>query len=192
MHWQDRILKEQEKHPGFMGSELFKPVKGVQDRWVVAFRFDTREHLEEWLNSEAREKLLTEGHEYFGAYDVRKIGSAFGAWFRFGEGTAGGVPSNWKQTMSVVLALYPTVMILNLTVGDWLSRLRVPGYLALFISNVLSVSVLTWLLMPLVNRALAFWLVPSRARSVGVHVAGAAVVAACCLVIITIFGLTTG
>ncbi|WP_327276996.1 antibiotic biosynthesis monooxygenase [Streptomyces sp. NBC_01224] len=192
IHWQDKILKEQERHPGFMGSELFKPVKGVQDRWVVAFRFDTREHLEGWLNSEAREKLLTEGRDYFGSYDVRKIGSAFGAWFRFGEGTGEGVPSNWKQAMSVVLALYPTVMILNLTVGDWLSRHKVPGYLALFISNVLSVSVLTWLLMPLVTRALAFWLLPGRARSVGVHVAGAAVVAVSCLVIITIFGLTTG
>ncbi|MFB7184472.1 antibiotic biosynthesis monooxygenase [Streptomyces sp. NPDC056230] len=192
LHWQDKILKEQERHPGFMGSELFRPVKGVQDRWVVAFRFDTREHLDEWLGSEAREGLLTEGHEYFGSYDVRKIGSAFGSWFRFGEGAGEEAPPNWKQAMSVVLALYPTVMILNLTVGDWLGRLGVPGYLALFISNVLSVSVLTWLLMPLVNRALAFWLLPARARSVGAHAAGAALVAVCYLVIITVFALTMG
>ena len=40
-----------------------------------------------------------------------------------------------------------------------------PGYVALFFGNVLSVSILTWLLMPLVNRAFAFWLWPSRARS---------------------------
>ncbi|MFF8914799.1 antibiotic biosynthesis monooxygenase [Streptomyces sp. NPDC015032] len=192
MHWQDKILREQERRPGFMGSELFRPVQGIQDRWVVAFRFDTREHLEEWLGSEAREKLLAEGREYFGSYDVRKIGSAFGAWFRFGEGAQeGGTPPNWKQAMSVVLALYPTVMILNLTVGDWFTRLGVPGYLALFISNVLSVSVLTWLLMPLVTRALAFWLLPARARSARVHIAGAALVAVCYLVIIAVFGLTT-
>ncbi|WP_405681914.1 antibiotic biosynthesis monooxygenase [Streptomyces sp. NBC_01238] len=191
MRWQDKILKEQGRHPGFMGSELFKPVKGVQDRWVVAFRFDTRAHLEEWLNSEARERLLSEGRDYFGSYDVRKIGSAFSGWFRFGQGTEEGAPPNWKQAMSVVLALYPTVMILNLTVGTWLSRLGMAGYLALFISNVLSVSVLTWLLMPLVNRVFAFWLLPSRARSVGVHVTGAVIVAACWAVLITVFGLTT-
>lgn len=192
MRWQDKVLKAQERYPGFMGSELFKPVEGIQDRWVVAFRFDTREHLDEWLDSETREKLLEEGSDSFRSYDVRKIGSAFGGWFRFGEGAEGGIPPNWKQAMSVVLALYPTVMILNLTVGDWFNSLGMPGYLALFISNVLSVSILTWLLMPLVNWALAFWLVPSRARSVRVHVAGAAVVAVCCLVLITIFGLTTG
>ncbi|MFC4608381.1 antibiotic biosynthesis monooxygenase [Streptomyces maoxianensis] len=192
MRWQDKILKAQERQPGFMGSEMFKPVEGVQDRWVVAFRFDTREHLDRWLDSEVREKLLEEGRGYFRSYDVRKIGSAFGGWFRFGEGSDEGVPPNWKQAMSVVLALYPTVMILDLTVGDWFRSLGLPGYLALFISNVLSVSILTWLLMPLVNRALAFWLLPSRARSLRIHVAGAALVAVCCLVLVTIFGLTTG
>lgn len=192
MRWEDKVLKAQERYPGFMGSELFKPVEGVQDRWVVAFRFDTREHLEGWLDSESREKLLEEGRGYFRSYDVRKIGSAFGGWFRFGEGADEGIPPNWKQAMSVVLALYPTVMILNLTVGDWFNSMGMPGYLALFIGNALSVGILTWLLMPLVNRALAFWLLPRRARSLRIHVAGAAVVAVCCLVIITIFGLTTG
>ncbi|MGW1407107.1 antibiotic biosynthesis monooxygenase [Streptomyces sp. NPDC002403] len=192
LRWQDRILKEQERQPGFMGSEMFEPVKGIQDRWVVAFRFDTRQHLEAWLDSDARRRLIEEGHDHFGSYDVRRIGSAFGGWFRFGSGPQEGVPPNWKQAMSVVLALYPTVMVLELTAGDWFKDLGVPGYIALFLSNVLSVSILTWLLMPLVNRALAFWLLPGRARSVRAHVAGAAVVVVCCLVIITVFGLTTG
>jgi hypothetical protein len=68
----------------------------------------------------------------------------------------------------------------------------VPGYLGLFIGNVLSVSILTWLLMPLVNRAFAFWLVPSRARSVRTHIAGAALVALIWGLCITAFALTTG
>ncbi|MFE7772507.1 antibiotic biosynthesis monooxygenase [Streptomyces sp. NPDC057445] len=191
MRWQDKITKEQEKHPGFMGSEMFKPVEGVQDRWVVAFRFDSHEHLDGWLDSEARERLLEEGRDYFRSYDVRKIGSAFGGWFRFGEGADEGIPPNWKQAMSVILALYPTVMILNLTVGDWFTGMGMPGYVALFFGNVLSVCILTWLLMPLVNRVLAWWLLPSRAQSVRVHMAGAAIVAACYLVLLVIFGLTT-
>lgn len=80
------------------------------------FRYDSREHLDEWLESEARVKLLEEGKDYFAAYDVRKIRSAFGAWFRFDREAAGGIPPNWKQAMTVLLALYPTVMVLNLTV----------------------------------------------------------------------------
>lgn len=189
--WQQKILRAQQKCPGFMGSELFEPVAGIQDNWVVVFRFDTRQHLDEWLGSDARGKLLDEGREYFSTYDVRKITSPFSGWFRFGEGEQEGVPPNWKQAMSVVLALYPTVMILNLTVGRGLDSLGTPGYLALFIGNVLSVSALTWLMMPLVNRVLAFWLLPGRARTVGVHVAGAALVAACYALLIVVFGLFT-
>ncbi|MER6358601.1 antibiotic biosynthesis monooxygenase [Streptomyces sp. NPDC001634] len=190
--WQDKTLKTQEKYPGFMGSELFAPVEGIQDRWVVVFRFDTREHLDQWLKSEARRKLLDEGRHYFATYDVREIASAFSGWFRFGKGEQAGVPPNWKQAMSVLLALYPTVMVLNLTVGRALTNAGVPGYLGLFISNVLSVGILTWVLMPMVvNRAFSFWLSPDRPRSRRVDVAGAAVVGLCYAVLITIFGLTT-
>ncbi|MFC3573379.1 antibiotic biosynthesis monooxygenase [Streptomyces yaanensis] len=190
--WQDKILKAQERYPGFMGSELFAPVEGIQDRWVVVFRFDTREHLDQWLESDVREKLLTEGRDYFAGYDVREIASAFSGWFRFGEGEQAGVPPNWKQAMSVLLALYPTVMVLNLTAGRALTDAGVPGYLGLFISNVLSVAILTWFMMPLVvNRALAFWLAPDRPRSRRVDMAGAAVVAVCYAALVALFGLTT-
>ncbi|GAA3036903.1 antibiotic biosynthesis monooxygenase [Streptomyces glomeratus] len=190
--WQEKILAAQRKFPGFMGSELFRPVKGVQDKWVTVFRFDNRQHLDAWLESPERRRLLDEGRESFVSYDVRKVGSAFGSWFRFEQGEEEGAPPNWKQAMSVVLALYPTVKILNITVGPPLDALGVPGYLALFISNVLSVCILTWLLMPLVNRALTFWLVPGRRRSLRIDVAGAAVVVMCWLAFIAIFGLTTG
>jgi antibiotic biosynthesis monooxygenase (ABM) superfamily enzyme len=190
--WQEKILKAQEKYPGFMGSELFRPVEGIQDHWVVVFRYDTREHLEAWLDSGVRERLLEEGRDYFSAYDVRKVGSAFSGWFRFGaSGEGEDIPPNWKQAMSVVLALYPTVMVLNLTAGHEFNSWGVPGYFALFLGNVLSVSILTWLLMPLVNRALAFWLQPRRARTVRVHVAGTAIVVLCWALTILIFGLTT-
>ncbi|QTE01476.1 Antibiotic biosynthesis monooxygenase [Streptomyces cyanogenus] len=188
--WQGKVLRAQQKHPGFMGSELFTPVEGIQDRWVVVFRFDTREHLDQWLQSDVRGKLLDEGREYFADYDVRKIASAFSGWFRFGEGEEAGVPPRWKQAMSVLLALYPTVMVLNLTVGRVLTQLGVAGYLGLFISNVLSVSILTWVLMPVVNRALAFWLAPDRPRSRRTDVRGAAVVTVCYAALLLVFGLT--
>ncbi|MER5392498.1 antibiotic biosynthesis monooxygenase [Saccharopolyspora sp. NPDC002686] len=186
-HWQNKVRKVQEKSPGFMGLELFEPVPGVQEKWVAVFRYDSRAHLDEWLESETRAKLLEEGEDYFAGYDVRKIRSAFGSWFRFdGEGEEG-IPSNWKQAMTVLLALYPTVMVLSLTVGRELGAAGLPGYLSLFIGNVLSVSILTWLLMPLVNKIFAFWLVPGPARVAVTNLAGAAAIVACYLLLLAIF-----
>jgi antibiotic biosynthesis monooxygenase (ABM) superfamily enzyme len=192
IRWQEKTFREQEKSPGFMGSEMFKPVPGIQDNWVVAFRFDTRAHLDEWLDSDQRRKLLREGEASFQSYDVQKVGSAFSGWFRFDEGAQQGAPPNWKQAMSVMLALYPIVMVLNLTAGAWLTHAKVPGYLALFISNLLSVGILTWLAMPLVNRGLAFWLTPGRVRPALTSVAGAVLVAAGWGIFLLIFALTTG
>ncbi|MET7859731.1 antibiotic biosynthesis monooxygenase [Streptomyces sp. NPDC005318] len=189
LRWQEKAFKAQAKSPGFMGSELFRPVEGVQEHWVVVFRFDSREHLDDWLASDVRQTLLEEGRHYFASYDVRKVGSAFSGWFRFGEGEQDSAPPNWKQAMTVLMALYPTVMVLNLTEGHWLDKLGVPGYIGLFIGNVLSVSALTWLLMPLVNRTLAFWLVPGRATTSRVHLAGAAAVVLCYALCLAVFGL---
>ncbi|WP_234341159.1 antibiotic biosynthesis monooxygenase [Streptomyces sp. NRRL S-1813] len=190
--WQEKTLRAQEKAPGFMGSELFKPVEGVQEHWVVVFRFDSREHLDDWLDSDVRAKLLNEGSKYFISYDVRKVGSAFSGWFQFDHDKRGNAPPNWKQAMSVVLALYPTVMVLNLTVGVGLEKLTIREYIGLFLSNVLSVSALTWLLMPIVNRVFAFWLVPSRvAGNRRAQVLGLASVVLCYLVAIGVFGLIT-
>ncbi|MGI8334106.1 antibiotic biosynthesis monooxygenase [Actinomadura scrupuli] len=188
--WQDRVRRAQEKFPGFLGSELFSPVPGIQDNWVAVVRFATRVHLDEWLESDERARLLEQGRGDFVSYDVRKIKSAFSGWFRFDGHEKGTVP-DWKQAMSVILALYPTVMILNLTLGRGLAAAGAPGYLALFLGNVVSVAVLTWPLMPLVNRMLAFWLVPGRAGSLRAEVAGTAVVVVCCLAFVTVFGLTT-
>ncbi|MFC5745034.1 antibiotic biosynthesis monooxygenase [Actinomadura rugatobispora] len=188
LEWQRKTLKAQEKFPGFMGSELFEPVEGIQDRWVVIFRFDSRENLGRWMDSEVRRRLLDEGDECFSDYEVREIRSAFSGWFRF-EGAREGAPPSWKQAMAVLLALYPTVMVLTLTVDREVSGLGAPLYLALFIGNVLSVSILTWVMMPLVNRGLAFWLPPGRSRRV--QVAGAALVVACYVLLIVLFALVT-
>ncbi|MFF2809225.1 antibiotic biosynthesis monooxygenase [Streptomyces sp. NPDC058000] len=192
VRWQDKVLAAQRAFPGFMGSELFRPVKDVQGKWVAVFRFDNRQHLDAWLESPAREKLLDEGRAFFVSYDVRKVGSAFGSWFRFDTSSEEGAPPNWKQAMSVLLALYPTVKVLDLTVGSYFDALGMPGYLSLFLSNVLSVSILTWLLLPLLNRLLAFWLMPGRAQSLRTDVTGAVLVVLCWVTFLVIFGLTIG
>jgi antibiotic biosynthesis monooxygenase (ABM) superfamily enzyme len=190
--WQGKVGKAQEKFPGFLGVEAFEPVPGVQEHWVVMLRYDSRAHLDDWLESDTRKKLLDEGRDYFADFDVRTVKSAFSGWFRFNGGTAQEPPPNWKQAVSVVLGLYPTVMILNLTVGRGFAALRLPGYLAMFISNVLSVSILTWLMMPLVNRIFASWLSPSGGGSTFTNIAGALAMVLCMALLIAVFGLITG
>ncbi|MFJ5533747.1 antibiotic biosynthesis monooxygenase [Streptomyces sp. NPDC093261] len=187
MRWQHKMEKVQEKFPGYVGIERFRPVPGIEENWVVVFRFDTREHLENWLSSEARRKLLEEGRDAVGSYEVRRVGSAFSGWFGAeGETDKGAVPPDWKQAMAVFLAIYPTVVLLSRTVNNALLAAGFPTFAMLFISNIVSVLLLTWVLMPMVNRLLRFWLAPAPTARARTDVLGAVVVAVSCLVLLAL------
>ncbi len=138
--------------PGFLRSELFEPVRGVQDETVVVFSFDTRAHLDAWLESDIRREMLDGIDEYVDARTLNVVGG-FGGWF----GGPGAVEvKRWKQATVVLLALYPTALFLT-----FLSRQFWPDVwwvLGVLIGNVFGVIILSWALMPWLTRLLAGWL----------------------------------
>jgi antibiotic biosynthesis monooxygenase (ABM) superfamily enzyme len=150
------MTRAEQAFPGFMGSELFRPVPGVQDGWTSVFKFDTVEHLNAWLESDVRKQLLDEG-EAFRDFELRRITGPFGSWFATGAGDAA-APSQWKTALSVLVGLYPTVVFLTITIAEIWDG---PLWATLLIGNVLSVGLLTWVVMPVVTRALRFWLAPA-------------------------------
>jgi len=163
--WQGKIDVEAARFPGFLGNEVFAPVPGVQEEWVVVVRFDSAEHLQGWLLSDARRRLIDQATRLWDEARVESLSGGFPGWFAPGAAGPGqpAFPPGWKQAMIVLLTLYPTVMLLSLFLSPWLTGLPMPW--ALFISNVVSVVILTWLIMPYVNRLFGFWLIPSPSRS---------------------------
>lgn len=154
--WQHRITDAERKFPGFRGSEWHPPIPGVQDDWTILFTFDTQQHLDRWLESPQRAALLTEGRE-FKDFTVRPIPSPYGSWFSAGGAGDEQVPS-WKTALSVLVGLYPLVVVLTITIDElWPGA---PLWASLLIGNIASVCLLTWVVMPIVTRALRFWLEP--------------------------------
>lgn len=184
--WQDRIDTEAARFPGFLGNEVFPPIPGVQEEWVAVIRFDTAAHLQSWLLSDTRRHLLEAAPRLWDEARVESFSGAFPGWFRAGESRTGlAFPPDWKQAMTVLLALYPTVLLLNRFLSPWMADLPFP--VSLFISNVASVALLTWLLMPGVNRLFAFWLTPMGARGPLVEIKGLAIILGAYVVTIAIF-----
>jgi uncharacterized protein len=58
--------------------------------------------------------------------------------------------------MIVLLGIYPILVVLNVAVRRPMVNAGLPGYLIVFVTNVLSLVILTWLVMPLINRVFAF------------------------------------
>jgi antibiotic biosynthesis monooxygenase (ABM) superfamily enzyme len=172
LDWQQRVTDAERAFPGFGGSELFRPVPGVQEDWTAVFRFDTEEHLNDWLESPERKRLLDEG-AHFQDFELHRIASPFGSWFSFGDADTE-APAQWKTALSVLVGLYPTVVLLTLGI----SEIWEDGELweTLLLGNILSVGLLTWVVMPIVTRALRFWLAPeSRSAGGRLDATGAAV-----------------
>jgi antibiotic biosynthesis monooxygenase (ABM) superfamily enzyme len=181
--WQQRATDAERGFPGFRGSELFRPVPGVQEEWTAMFRFDTQEHVDGWLESPERKKLLDEGRQ-FQDFELHRVSSPFGSWFTFG-GNDTEAPAPWKTTLSVLVGLYPTVVLLTLAIAEvWPTG---EMWASLLLGNVLSVCLLTWVVMPVVTRALRFWLAPAKghaSRRVEALGVGASVVFLACAALV--------
>ena len=159
LQWHKTITEAEARFPGFRGSEVFRPIKGVQEEWTTIYRYDTAEHLDAWLNSAERRKLLADSP--FPGFGLRTIDESFGNWFTF-AGSAGAPPSNFKTSIAVWFGLYPTVVLLTLLSVP----LHLPFWLGMLIGNLLSSFVMSYLTMPYYgNRLLRWWLSPPATAS---------------------------
>ncbi|MEO8926915.1 MAG: antibiotic biosynthesis monooxygenase [Caulobacteraceae bacterium] len=170
--WEQRIAAAQAKAAGFQGYRFEPPIPGVQDDWLTILRFDTEVHLQAWLASPIRLKLLDEATAFTEEYHTRIVRTGFEQWFAGAPGTS--PPVAWKQNMIVLLLLYPVVFLFGLWVQTpWLMKAAaLPFWLALFIGNVISVLLLN-VLVPRASRLLGWWLNPAREGKAGVTLAGA-------------------
>ncbi len=117
LEWQDRMTEAESRSPGFRGSELFPPVPGVQAEWTALYRFASAADLERWMASDERRRLLDEG-ERFQDFRLRRVSGTFGSWFpATGSGADATPMPNWKSALSVLVGLYPTVVLLTLALG---------------------------------------------------------------------------
>ncbi|MGW2201984.1 antibiotic biosynthesis monooxygenase [Streptomyces sp. NPDC001774] len=158
LDWQRRMSQEESRFEGFRGTELFRPIEGVQDEWTTLYRYDNAEHLDAWLTSRKRRVMLAEGAK-FDDFKLRTIDNSFGSWFAFEEnGREAPPPSETKTAIAVWVGLYPTVVLLTLA----LSPLRWPLWLGLLVGNLLSSFIMSFFTMPYyVNPLLRRWLRPA-------------------------------
>ena len=185
--WVDRIRQMEAKFPGYRGLQLQPPIPGIQDDWVSLLRFDSSEHLNAWLESDARRAALKEIEPFIDRSE-QQVATAFSGWFTFGD-TTSQVPPNLKQGMIVLLVLFPVVMLELLYLSPLLRSLNLA--VATFVGNLLSVAALTWVLVPWANRAFDWWLRPMPDDSLRVEAAGIALMVGLYALSVAVFALVT-
>lgn len=155
--WRRKVIDAQTHYPGYLATEFFKPHGTFQNEWVDIVRYDNVDHLNHWIESKERQALLKELDPIVESMHAHRVTGLEG-WFALNRGPEAmvRVPPPWKQAMSVLFALYPTVMVLTYLNPLW-RKFSLP--LQMLFGNFLSVALLTWLVMPMVSQLLNFWLI---------------------------------
>jgi antibiotic biosynthesis monooxygenase (ABM) superfamily enzyme len=161
--------------PGYEGTSVLGPGHpGGQSLSILRFRTD--HHLHSWMQSAERRSALPELRAQL-AEDFVTISRStpFGSILRLQDGATRVTP-RWKTAMLVLLVLYPTVMTLSRFLGPALDDVGAEPWLSMWLSQIVSVGLMTWFLMPVVTGWFRRWLDPVDGAGLGISLLGAGVV----------------
>jgi antibiotic biosynthesis monooxygenase (ABM) superfamily enzyme len=132
------------------------------------------------------EKLRTS----VGEFELKTLTGGFSQWFASLTRTASLAPAGWKMALTVLFGLYPTVMLLTIFVGPYTSPLGLA--FSMLIGNALSVSILQWVVMPILTRPLGPWLEADPRRATALSLGGLVLILALLVVLAILFRQVTG
>lgn len=178
LEWQNGVTSAAEQFPGYRSTEVYPPIDASHSEWVIVIHFNDRQSLDHWLESPVRTEWVKKLDRNIADYQIKRLSEGFGPWFtsEFGE-AAQQAPPGWKMALSVLLGLYPTVMLISIFIAPHTSRFGLAT--SLLIANAISVSMLQWLVMPPLTRILKPWLnAPATKSQFGLSLMGSLGIAA--------------
>lgn len=157
--WLNEIGPLARAAPGHLDWQIIRPISGLTSTYTVIIRFDTREHLESWMGSPDRKRLIEKVRPFLATDDDFFIRSGLDFWFT-PEGARAKVPIRWKQFLVTWSAIYPLVLGMPLIVLPILRQLGMPqrSYVDTLIVTGAVVSLMVYVVMPRYTRLLQRWL----------------------------------
>jgi antibiotic biosynthesis monooxygenase (ABM) superfamily enzyme len=157
--WLDEIAPVCRASPGHLDWHIVRPIPGLSETYTVIIRFDTREHLREWMESPARRRLIETVHPLLATGDDFFVSSGLDFWFT-PAGAKATVPVRWKQYLVTWSAIYPLALGVPLAITPVLRRIGVPGNVFLTTLAVTGcvVFLMVYVVMPRYTALIRRWL----------------------------------
>jgi antibiotic biosynthesis monooxygenase (ABM) superfamily enzyme len=157
--WLKAIVPVCRGRPGFLDRHVVRPISGLTETYTVVIRFDTRAHLQAWLESPDRARLIEKVRPLLVTGDDFFVSSGLDFWFTPG-GAKARVPVRWKQYLVTWSAIYPLVLGVPPVVARVLSIVGVPNNHALttlFVTGTV-VFLMVYVVMPRYTKIIQRWL----------------------------------
>ena len=146
-------------YPGHLGVMIVRPVAGATTTYTVVIRFDTRDHLLAWMESDDRKRLLIKVKPCLADDDRFFVRSGLDFWFT-PEGAKALLPVRWKQFLITWSAIYPLVLLAFPAVESSMHALGVPDnrYFRTLVVTFFVVLLVVYVVMPRYTRLVHRWL----------------------------------
>lgn len=125
----------------------------------MIIRFDTTEHLKNWMQSADRQRLIEKVQSLFVGTDDFYISSGLDFWFT-PSGAKAKVPVRWKQYILTWSAIYPLALAVPIVVAPVMRSVGIPSYLPVttFVVTAVVVFLMVYIVMPRYTRLVQRWL----------------------------------
>jgi hypothetical protein len=157
--WLGEIAPRCKAAPGHLDWHIVRPIPGFTGTYTVIIRFDTTEHLKDWMESSERERLIEKAQPLFVGADDFYISSGLDFWFT-PAGAKAKVPVRWKQYLVTWSAIYPLALGVPFVVSPVLRSVGIPSSLPVTVLAVTAVVVflMVYVVMPRYTRLVQRWL----------------------------------
>ena len=158
--WLAGVIEAAKTFEGHQGAQVLRPPDPATQDYVLLFRYATPEQLAAWQESETARDWLKRGEAFtVGDVQIQTI-TGLEFWFQVPAGTSHRPPAKHKMVVATVIGLYPLILFLIPILAKVLQVF--PRPLAVLVSTLCNVLLMTYVVMPLVIRGLSRWLFPRR------------------------------
>ena len=150
--WQPRITHACKQFEGYIDTQVIEPGIVTQDdnEYVLVFRFESRDLLKKWIDSDTRKQLLQEAASFTVGQPKVAILSGLEHWFSEGKS-----PPRYKMTLVTFVAIWPLVHFLPGLTGQFLTFGKLGNE---FVTTLMIVLTMSYIALPLACRLFGFWL----------------------------------
>jgi hypothetical protein len=155
--WIKGISAAAREFDGHLGVNILRPQPGSSPAdYVIVLQFDTCDHLTGWLRSDTRKTWIERVQPLIQEQETIQILTGLEGWFQLPKQSGPKAPRRYKQAMLVWVG----VMLVSLTVAPLVAPIleSLPWFLAMAINVAITVSLLTYVIMPLLTRWFRGWL----------------------------------
>ena len=156
--WLQEITPAAQRFPGHQGVNVLRPAAGA-DVYTVVLHFDTLEHLQGWLGSETRRRLIAEIEPLLVSGECVDIKTGLEFWFTPPTPAQRHAPP-YKQFLLTLSMIFPLTVLVPRALQPLFQSAPALGLpvVSNFVISALIVGLMTYVIMPRYTRLMSGWL----------------------------------